>query len=58
MVDTAEAAALAKDKPNNLLHVDRAEIDLPLDTDPYSDQVYAKAVETFQRLQAEGILVR
>ncbi|MEZ5326809.1 MAG: DUF1015 family protein [Verrucomicrobiales bacterium] len=58
VVDTAEAAALAGDKPNNLLHVDRAEIDLPADTDPYSDQVYAKAVETFQRLQREGILER
>ncbi|MGK0186603.1 MAG: hypothetical protein ACI9R3_002386 [Verrucomicrobiales bacterium] len=58
VVDTAEAAALAGDKPNNLLHVDRAEIGLPPGTDPYSDQVYAKAAETFKRLQDEGILVR
>lgn len=58
VVDTAEAAALASDKPNNLLHVDRAEIGLPPETDPYSDQVYARAVETFQRLQSEGILAR
>ena len=58
VVDTAEAAALAKDKPNNLLHVDRAEIDFAAGTDPYSDQVYARAAATFQRLQDEGILVR
>jgi uncharacterized protein (DUF1015 family) len=58
VVDTAEARALASAKPNNLLHVDRAEIGLPEGTDPYSDAVYTKAVEHFQRLQDEGILVR
>ncbi len=58
VVDRDEAAALAAGKPNSLLHVDRAEIDLPSDTDPYSDAVYAKARENFERLQAEGVLAR
>ena len=58
VVDTAEAAALARDKPNNLLHVDRAEIGLPPGTDPYSDAVYSRAVETLQRLQEDEVLVR
>lgn len=58
VVDAAEAAALAVDKPNNLLHVDRAEIGLPPGTDPYSDEVYARAAATLRRLQEEGILVR
>ena len=58
VVNTAEAAQLAAGNPHNLLHVDRAEIDLPDGTDPYSDEVYAKAVENFQRLQDEGILER
>jgi uncharacterized protein (DUF1015 family) len=58
VVDREEAAALAQGKPRSLLHVDRAEIDLPAETDPYSEQVYAKARENFQRLQSEGTLQR
>jgi uncharacterized protein (DUF1015 family) len=34
VVDAKEAAALAAGKPRSLLHVDRAEIDLPPETDP------------------------
>ncbi|MGI8602294.1 MAG: DUF1015 domain-containing protein [Verrucomicrobiales bacterium] len=58
VVNRDEAAALARNKPHNLLHVDRAEIDLPADTDPYSDLVYMTARRNFLRLQAEGVLVR
>jgi uncharacterized protein (DUF1015 family) len=58
VVDRAEAAALAAGNARSLLHVDRAEIDLPPETDPYSDAVYGKALENFSRLQAEGVLMR
>ena len=58
VVDREETAALAKGNPRSLLHVDRAEIDLPAETDPYSDAVYAKALENFQSLQKNGALVR
>src|SRR5439155_5251932 len=58
VVDREEAAALAKDNPFSLLHVDRAEIDLPADVDPYSPQVYAKALENFTALQSNRTLVR
>jgi uncharacterized protein (DUF1015 family) len=58
VVDTPEAAVLAAGNPHSLLHVDRAEIDLPEGTDLHDDAVYAKAVENFRRLQAEGALVR
>ena len=58
VVDAAEAAALAAGRPRSLLHVDRAEIDLPPGTDPDSDAVYAKARENFLQLQAVGVLVR
>ena len=58
VVNRAESAELAKGNPNSLLHVDRAEIDLPEEVDPYSDQVYAKALENFQSLQSKGALIR
>lgn len=58
VVNAAEAAALAADKPHSLLHVDRAEIDLPAGTDSHSDAVYARARENFLALQRAGALVR
>ncbi|MDP3072461.1 MAG: DUF1015 domain-containing protein [Opitutaceae bacterium] len=58
VVNTAEAAALAAGKPDSLLHVDRAEIGLPPNTDPYSDIVYARARDNFLALQKKGVLVR
>ena len=57
VVNTTEAAALARGFPHSLLHVDRAEIAFPAGTDIYSDKVYAKALEMFQRLQRDGALV-
>ncbi|MEZ5384300.1 MAG: DUF1015 family protein [Prosthecobacter sp.] len=58
VVNRDEAAELAKGKPNSLLHVDRAEIDLDPEIDPYSDPVYAKAKESFLRMQKDGVLTR
>jgi len=58
VVDREESAALAAGHPQSLLHVDRAEIDLPPETDPYSDAVYAKARANFIGLQDEGALIR
>ncbi|MEM8953753.1 MAG: DUF1015 family protein [Verrucomicrobiota bacterium] len=58
VVNTEEARALAAGKPDSFLHVLRAEIDFPPNTDPYSDPVYAKARENFDHLQASGALVR
>lgn len=58
VVDTEEARALAAHRPLDLLHVDRAEIDLPPGTDPYSDVVYETAGRNFQKLIADGTLQR
>ena len=58
VVNAAEAAALAAGKPRTLLRVDRAEIDLPNETNYYSEAVYAKARENLLALQANGSLGR
>ncbi len=58
VVNATEAAALAAGKPHSLLHVDRAEIDLPPATDPHADIVYSTARENFLGLQRAGILKR
>ncbi|MBZ0133800.1 MAG: DUF1015 family protein [Rhodocyclaceae bacterium] len=38
------------------MHISKAEIDLPPETDHYSPQVYAKSRENFDRMIAEGVL--
>ena len=58
VLSSAEARARAAGKPNSFLHISKAEIDLPVDTNPYSPEVYAKSAENFHRLIAEGILIR
>jgi len=58
VVDTAEARTLAAGRPYDLLHVDRAEIDLPPLTDPYSKIVYETAAKNLRRLIDDGILQR
>lgn len=56
VVDTHEARTLAAGNPLSFLHVSRPEIDLPDGTDIYSDAVYEKAVQNFNRLTAEAPL--
>jgi uncharacterized protein (DUF1015 family) len=53
VVSTGEARALAADNPLSFLHVSRPEIDLPEGTDIYSDAVYRKASENFEKLKRE-----
>jgi uncharacterized protein (DUF1015 family) len=58
VLNADEARDLAEGRPNTLLRVDRAELELPPETNPYSDAVYARAKENFQRLQFVGALRR
>ena len=57
VVDADEARALAVD-PLNFLHVSRAEIDLPLGTDPHADAVYHAAAQRYQTLRRVAPLVQ
>jgi uncharacterized protein (DUF1015 family) len=58
VLSSAEARERAAGKPFSFLHISKAEIDLPLDTDPYAAAVYAKSAENFHRLIAGSILIR
>jgi len=58
VVSRGEASALAADNPLSLMHVDRAEINLPADTNPYADIVYATAKKNLDQLVSEGALAR
>jgi uncharacterized protein (DUF1015 family) len=57
VVSADEARALATGNPASFLHVSRAEIDCPRDTNPYDDVVYAKAVANLERLTHEAPLL-
>jgi uncharacterized protein (DUF1015 family) len=54
VVNADEARHLAADNPLSFLHVSRAEIDLPPESSPYSDEVYARAASNFAALRAEA----
>ena len=58
VMNTAEAAARAEKNDLTFLRVDRAEIDLPAGTDPYSAAVYAKAAENLNAYLEKGIFLR
>ncbi len=58
VLDSSEARQRAAGKPWSFLHISKAEIDLPVGTDPYSAPVYAKARENFDRMLHEAVLLR
>jgi len=58
VMNAAEAREMVEGRPWSFLHISRPEVDLPVDTDPYSEEVYAKAAENLQNMINEGVLVR
>ncbi|WP_291272430.1 DUF1015 family protein [Geothrix sp.] len=56
VVNTQEAAELAKGNPHSFLHVGRPEIDLPAGIDIHADEVYAKGVANLRGLIENGTL--
>lgn len=56
VLNAQEAREIAKENPHSFLRVSRSEIDLAENVNPYSDEVYAKAKENFEQLQADGVL--
>ena len=58
VLNADEARVLAEGRPNTLLRVDRAELELPPETNPYSEAVYERAKANFEHLQSVGALRR
>ncbi len=56
-INTEEARQLADGNPESFLHVIRSEIDLPPETDPHSDAVYAQSATALRQLQDSGVLI-
>lgn len=58
VMNSAEARKEAEGSQYSLLHVTRAEIDLPEGTDEHAQVVYDKVVENFKKFQDNGRLVQ
>ena len=58
VMNSAEAAEMAKGKECSLLHITRSEIDLSDDIDVHSDAVYDKSIENFKEWQEKGWLMQ
>ena len=57
-LNSDEARTMAAGNPKSFLYVNKPEIDLPEDTDPYSDDVYNKGRENLLKFIEDGILVQ
>lgn len=57
VVSTDEARALADGNDRSFLRVSRAEIELPPNVDPYSDEVYERAARNFDRLKRSSLVL-
>ena len=58
VLNSAEARIEAGGNPHSLLHVTKAEIDLPEGTDEHSQEVYDKVVENYNMFKKNGWLVQ
>jgi uncharacterized protein (DUF1015 family) len=58
VMNTEEARVMATGKECSLLHITRAEIDLPADIDTHSEEVYKKSVANFALWKKKGWLLQ
>lgn len=56
VMSTEEAAEMARGRESSLLHITRAEIDMPGGTDVHSEDVYRKSADNFALWQKKGWL--
>lgn len=58
VMSSDEAREMVKDNPLSFLHIDKAEIDLPAETDLYDKAVYDKARTNLLALEENGDLIQ
>ncbi|MBR2341427.1 MAG: DUF1015 domain-containing protein [Clostridia bacterium] len=58
VMSSNEARELVKRNPYSFLHIDKAEIDLPIGVDLYDDSVYQKAAENLKEFEKKGVYVQ
>ena len=58
VMSSDEAREEVKEKPYSFLHIDKAEIDLPLSVHLYDEQVYQKAADNLAAFEAQGVYVQ
>ncbi len=58
VLSSDEAREMAEGNPISFLHVNKPEIDLPVETDLYADEVYATGAANLRRFIAEGVFLR
>lgn len=58
VMTSGEAREMVRGNPYSFLHVDKAEIDLPVDINPYDDCVYQKARKNLDQWMADQILLQ
>lgn len=58
VMNRQEATQMAAGNPDSFLHVDRAEIDLDPNLNPYDSSVYAKAAENLRNMEERGVYMR
>ena len=58
VLNSEEAKVEAAGNPHSFLHITKAEIDLPADTDTHSQQVYDQARTNLEAAIANGSLFR
>lgn len=58
VLNSHEAREEAADNPDSFLHITKSEIDLPLNVDTHSQEVYDKAKENLQSFIERGVLIQ
>lgn len=58
VMNSQEARSYVAGKPYSFMRVDRAEVNLPEDTDPHAEAVYQEARAVLGQLRQEGILIQ
>ncbi|HNQ43824.1 MAG TPA: DUF1015 family protein, partial [Candidatus Cloacimonadota bacterium] len=58
VMDSDEARIEVQKNPLSFIHVEKPEVDLPLGTDLYDPQVYAKARENLYKYINDGLMIQ